>query len=38
MKYKILLIALAEAYAGWPDRLYIVGTDGNVYYQGRKAR
>ena len=22
------------AYAGWPDRLYIVGKDGKVAYQG----
>lgn len=22
------------AYAGWPDRLYVVGTDGRIAYQG----
>ena len=22
------------AYAGWPDRMYVVGTDGKVAYQG----
>jgi hypothetical protein len=22
------------AYAGWPDRLYVVGIDGRVAYQG----
>jgi hypothetical protein len=22
------------AYAGWPDRLYVVGTDGKIAYQG----
>jgi hypothetical protein len=24
-----------KAYAGWPDRIYIVGVDGKVAYQGR---
>jgi len=24
----------ARAYKGWPDRLYIVGKDGRVVYQG----
>jgi hypothetical protein len=23
------------AYGGWPDRLYIVGVDGKIAYQGR---
>jgi hypothetical protein len=23
------------AYAGWPDRLYVVGVDGRIAYQGR---
>jgi hypothetical protein len=23
-----------KAYAGWPDRLYVVGTDGRIAYQG----
>jgi hypothetical protein len=27
--------AVGEAYAGWPDRLYIVGRDGKVAYKGR---
>lgn len=22
------------AYAGWPDRLYVVGTDGKIAYKG----
>jgi len=22
------------AYAGWPDRLYVIGTDGKVAYKG----
>ena len=22
------------AYAGWPDRMYVVGTDGRIAYQG----
>ena len=26
--------AVEEAYAGWPDRLYIVGKDGKVAYKG----
>ena len=25
---------VGEAYAGWPDRFYIVGTDGRIAYQG----
>ncbi len=24
-----------KAYAGWPDRMYVVGKDGKVAYQGR---
>ena len=23
-----------RAYAAWPDRLYVIGTDGRVAYQG----
>jgi hypothetical protein len=23
-----------KAYAGWPDRLYVVGSDGKIAYQG----
>ena len=23
-----------EAYSGWPDRLYLVGKDGNIAYHG----
>jgi Iodothyronine deiodinase len=26
--------AVASAYGGWPDRLYLVGTDGRIAYQG----
>jgi hypothetical protein len=26
--------ATAAAYGGWPDRLYLVGTDGRIAYQG----
>jgi hypothetical protein len=26
--------AVADVYGGWPDRLYLVGTDGRVAYQG----
>lgn len=26
--------AVASAYGGWPDRLYLIGTDGRVAYQG----
>ena len=26
--------AVASAYGGWPDRLYLVGRDGRVAYQG----
>lgn len=26
--------AVASAYGGWPDRLYLIGTDGRVVYQG----
>jgi len=25
---------VARAYGGWPDRLYLVGADGRVSYQG----
>lgn len=24
-----------QAYAGWPDRFYVVGMDGKIAYQGR---
>jgi Iodothyronine deiodinase len=24
---------IERAYTGWPDRLYIIGTDGRVYYK-----
>jgi hypothetical protein len=27
--------AVERAYAGWPDRLYIVGKDGRLAYKGR---
>jgi hypothetical protein len=23
------------AYAGWPDRMYVVGTDGKIAYKGK---
>lgn len=26
--------AVASAYGGWPDRLYLIGQDGRVAYQG----
>jgi hypothetical protein len=26
--------AVASAYGGWPDRLYLIGLDGNVAFQG----
>ena len=26
--------AVASAYGGWPDRLYLVGRDGRIAYQG----
>jgi hypothetical protein len=26
--------AVQKAYAGWPDRIYVIGLDGNVYFQG----
>jgi hypothetical protein len=25
---------VASAYGGWPDRLYLVGSDGRIAYQG----
>lgn len=25
---------VGEAYAAWPDRLYIVGKDGKIYFKG----
>ena len=25
-----------EAYAAWPERLYVVGSDGQIAYKGRK--
>jgi hypothetical protein len=26
--------AVASAYGGWPDRLYLIGSDGRVAFQG----
>jgi len=26
--------AVGRAYSGWPDRLYLVGRDGNIAYAG----
>ncbi len=26
--------AVASAYGGWPDRLYLISTDGRIAYQG----
>jgi hypothetical protein len=26
--------AVARVYGGWPDRLYLVGSDGRIAYQG----
>jgi hypothetical protein len=26
--------AVTSAYGGWPDRLYLVGADGRIAYQG----
>ena len=26
--------AVASAYGGWPDRLYLVGRDGRIAYRG----
>jgi hypothetical protein len=28
--------AAQKAYAGWPDRIYVIGKDGNVFFQGEK--
>jgi hypothetical protein len=28
--------AVGSAYGGWPDRLYLVGRDGRVHFQGEK--
>jgi len=28
--------AVASAYGGWPDRLYLVGRDGRIAFQGRE--
>jgi hypothetical protein len=28
--------AVASAYGGWPDRLYLIGRDGRVAFQGRQ--
>jgi len=25
---------VASTYGGWPDRLYLIGTDGHIAYQG----
>jgi hypothetical protein len=27
--------SVKEAYASWPDRLYVVGVDGRIAYKGR---
>ena len=26
--------AVADVYGGWPDRLYLIGSDGRIAYQG----
>ena len=26
--------AVASAYGGWPDRLYLIGADGRIAFQG----
>jgi hypothetical protein len=26
--------AVASAYGGWPDRLYLIGRDGRIAFQG----
>jgi hypothetical protein len=26
--------AVADVYGGWPDRLYLIDTDGRIAYQG----
>ena len=28
--------AVASAYGGWPDRLYLIAGDGRIAYQGRE--
>jgi hypothetical protein len=28
--------AVASAYGGWPDRMYLIGRDGRVAFQGRE--
>ena len=28
--------AVEKAYAGWPDRIYVISRDGAVYFQGAK--
>lgn len=28
--------AVNDAYDGWPDRLYLVGRDGNIAYRGER--
>lgn len=28
--------AVASAYGGWPDRLYLIGSDGRVAFQGEE--
>ena len=30
--------AVALAYGGWPDRLYLIGRDGRVAFQGEPGR
>jgi type I thyroxine 5'-deiodinase len=27
--------AVEKAYSGWPDRLYLIGTDGGIVYESR---
>jgi len=27
--------AIEQAYTGWPDRLYLIGTDGRIAYKSR---
>ncbi len=28
--------AVASAYGGWPDRLYLIGRDGRIAFQGER--
>ena len=27
---------VGEAYSGWPDRIYVIGTDGKIVYKGEQ--